>query len=365
MLRVNFSDMRRMLDAHFKADMPIHMIGSPGIGKTAVIHQIGKMLGVEVVSLILSQCDPSDLGGVPCPVTDASGKTTHIARLPIGPIRRACEVGCILFIDEYSQASAPLQGASLTLINERRAGDFILHPNTRIVLASNPEDESASGQPITPPALNRATQVEVAPSLEEIVAYMANIGEEGSPERLLATDYAYTMEGSVNLVQINPPPGIATSGQPWASPRAIERAIRVCAAIQDVWTHKVDPIVAATLEGNLGPEVAGALVAIWKNRGKLPTMSEILKDPAAAKVPPPSDVDAGVASLGLIGQVASVNPSAAWIYVARTEGEIRIAGAKIVSRHPIKSTNEFKTEGERARTKLLASVGKMLNSATF
>lgn len=342
----------RLVTCALNSDTPIHLIGSPGIGKTAILAQIAKTLSVPLYTLILSQCMPEDLGGVP----DRAGG--EIIRLPVGPIARACKAPGILFLDEYSQANASLQGASLRLINERDAGDATLHPATRIVLASNPSVEAASGNDITPPALNRMTHVYVRPLASECQAYFHALGVPGSTLQGLAVDFAATTEVSPDLFVMEPPKGTAASGNPWGSPRAWERALRLCAAVIDSGERDESELFAESLIGNVGDSSASGYLSIRKIRKNLPSIPEILSDPKKAKTP--HDSATCCASLGILAQVALQDPCAAWIYADRLpQDEFRAAAGRTLLKHPIgtKKASPLFPDMARARSKILSMVG--------
>lgn len=333
-----------------QSDTPIHLIGAPGIGKTAILGQIAKTLGVPLYTLILSQCMPEDMGGVP----DRQGG--EIVRLPIGPIARACKVPGILFMDEFSQTNAPNQGASLRLINERDAGDVKLHPDTRIVLASNPPDQAASGQDITPPALNRMTHVYVRPEARECQAYFMTLGAQGSALQALAVDFAATTDVAPELFVMEPPKGTAASGNPWASPRAWERALRLCAAILAGGESDESDLFVEALIGNVGESSAGGFLGIRKVRKHLPSVAEIRANPKGAKVP--HDAATCCASLGILAQVALEDACAAWVYADRLpQDEFKAAAGRTLLQRRIEKGSPHQSIAERARAKILGMVG--------
>lgn len=348
----------KLVTCALNSDTPIHLIGSPGIGKTAILAQIAKSLGVPLYTLILAQSMPEDLGGIP----DRRGD--EIVRLPIGPIARACKVPGILFLDEFSQANAPLQGASLRLINERDAGDVKLHPDTRIVLASNPSAEAASGNDITPPALNRMTHVYVRPTARECQDYFNGLGAQGSALQALAVDFSATTEVSPELFVMEPPKGTAASGNPWGSPRAWERALRLCSAILSAGESDESDLFVEALIGNVGEGVANGYMGIRKVRKHLPSLSEILSDPKGAKTP--HDAATCCASLGIIAQVALQDPCAAWVYADRLpQDEFRAAAGRTLLARPIasKKASPHYSIAERARAKILGMVGANMGGA--
>lgn len=353
MRAANLAEMVTLIKAALQANTPINLIGHPGIGKTEIVGSIARDMGVPLYTLILSQIDPSDIGGIPVPVDGA------IVRMPIGPIRDAGRAPGILFLDEASQASPAIQGGALTLINERRAGDFTLHPDTRIVLGMNPADSAASGNELAPPFQNRIIHVDVRPELAEVQTYLFGLGTEGSPLRALASDYAATLESSPQLLQVDPPQGVASSGQRWASPRMIVRGLTMCAHL--------DPesqLFGIALSGAIGEEPAGAYLAIRKVRDRLPKASDILADPKNSLVPGELDVDACVASLGVLAQVAMKDPSAGWVWADRMQNpEIQIAAGKTLSRFPLGTGKQAKylADATRARARILGRSGMVLS----
>lgn len=49
----------------YKLRMPFMLHGSPGIGKSTIVNQYAKANGLEVITVMLSQIEPSDLRGLP------------------------------------------------------------------------------------------------------------------------------------------------------------------------------------------------------------------------------------------------------------------------------------------------------------
>lgn len=50
--------------------------GSPGIGKSAIIHKIADEFNLQVIDVRLSQCDPVDLQGLPR--FDSNGQASFV-----------------------------------------------------------------------------------------------------------------------------------------------------------------------------------------------------------------------------------------------------------------------------------------------
>lgn len=333
----------------------IHWIGHPGIGKSAIAMQLAGALGFSLETLIASQSAPEDLGGIPVP------REGLIERLPIGPIRRASAGPALLFLDEVSQAPAYLQGAMLTLINERFCGDARLHAETGILLASNPEISSAGGQAITAPFANRVHSINVVPDHAEVIAYLGDLGPSGSTLRELGADYAATLERSPDLLQLTPPAD-AQSGAPWASPRAIERALRIWASAIDSGESPDDLGVAKlALGGSIGGNASRAFLAILKIRDQVASPAEITRDPKGAKVP--TNTDAGIATLGVVARVAESACASAWVYAERLAPEWRATLIPRLLKGTIDPKSPHAGEASKSRIKIMGAHGAAIARA--
>jgi len=345
--------MKEIIRYSLESNTNLHLIGSPGIGKTAIVYQIAQEMGLPLHVLRLAKNMPEDLGGIP------SREDGRIDRLPIGPIARSCDAPGILFLDEFTQANAPLQGAVLDILNEREAGDRKLHPGIRILLASNEAHEAASGNDIVPPAINRMTHVYVAPLLREVQAHFETLGKGTDPHlHALAVDWAATLEHETGLLVLTPPPGAAAEMKPWGSPRAWERALRRLAPMVRDGKENTK-VFAHSLFGDVGEETGSAFLSIRKIRTQLPSITDIATDPGKARVPGADEVTLSVGVLGVVAQAALKDPCAAWVYADRMQPEFRSALGRVLLRNPTsahKSSKHF-AAGDRARAKILGSIG--------
>lgn len=60
-ITVNIKEAKSILIEAFKSKLVPMMVGSPAIGKSAIVHEIAKKYGLKLIDLRLSQCDPTDL----------------------------------------------------------------------------------------------------------------------------------------------------------------------------------------------------------------------------------------------------------------------------------------------------------------
>lgn len=390
---LNLLDSTRALYYAMDSDQPIMLIGPPGVGKSAIIEMAAGRRNMKVESLLLSQCDPTDIGGFPTVRGDG------LDRLPLGAVKLACDEPIVLFLDELSCAPPAVQGAALQLIYNRRAGDRRLHPGTRIVAACNPADQAAGGWEIALPLIGRLTMIWMRPKVAEIQDYFFGLGidpntvgdapkkpadtsdvkameqykadlaaytqrEFDAMVRRIAVDFAATVDSSPDLLQIDPPPSAQAEGKPWGAPRSWERAIKFCAAALVNGEADNSPVFAAGLAGNVGETAAMAYMAIRKVRNKLPGVKDILNDAYNAKLPP--DKSIGIAVLGILGQVALEDPCAAWVYANRLQDkEIRVASMNLLGNQrfgikPHKGKSKYFVDADKAQTALLRDIGDAL-----
>lgn len=346
-----FISLARNPDAY----VPLLWRGPPGIGKTAVFRRAASALGLAFAPLEFAHCAEEDAGGIP--VRDTV--TGQVTRLPIGPIRTASEKPTLLFLDEVSRASEIKQGALLTIINERRAGDFKLHDGSIVALAAN-GTESTGAFRLIDAMMNRIVVVDALPTLEEVYVYLRGLGSDKNAYDLalrdMAIDWAATAERTPQLIQIEPPLGAADSGEQWPSPRMCEKAVRGLAQLElsgvSLQSQKV------FLSGAVSAPVANAYFAVRVLRDNLPTAAEIAADPKGAKLP--TTIETAVAVMALVEQAGMRDPDAAWIYATRLKQEdIRVAlGKRLTGKVAAKTA-----EGVKARLGLIASQAAAVRSA--
>jgi MoxR-like ATPase len=323
--RVNLAGMVKLIRASIASNTPLELIGAPGIGKTEIAEVISweyaNAIGGVVYPLVLSQTEPGDLG-VPVPTSSVpGGPVDRLLRFPVQPIIELSRRGGVLFADEMANATSPVKAAFLTIVQGRYAGDFKLHPATRILAASNPIDMSEGGHEAGAPTLGRWTRVEVVPDHDEVRSHFETIGPEGSTLRMLALDLAATWGMDPNLLQLAPPPGSVRAGRGWGNPRSWKRALTLATSLIEAGESIDSEIVAVALSGNVSEETAGSWLATMKVRKDLPSKDEIVSDPIAAKLPGTREQE--VACVGLLQHVALVSPESAWIYVDRLSEEIQ------------------------------------------
>lgn len=356
---VTIDQARSALSAAITARVTLCFVGAPGVGKTATLDALHATLAenlksdptgpTRVISMIGSDLDPTDVGGLPMV---SGGKFT---RIPTEEIRAACDEPVVLFIDEFTTIPQLTQAPMLRMINERRVAGRTLHPGTVIALACNPPEQAPGAFDLSAAMVGRITLMRFVPSFSEVQGYFATrLGADGTTLKSEAVDFAATVAVEPNLLQMDPPAASIASGEPWGAPRSWERALRGFAAAADAKAD--EDTQAAFIGGAVGTNATDLFLAIRKLRKDLPTVAEIAADPEGAKCP--EDKERQVAAVGLIARVAEADAWAAWIYAGRLHAEARTACARTLVTKLPKGASKWKAKGEKARVTMLAAASK-------
>lgn len=145
--------------------LPVAIIGESGMGKSALVKQTAKELGVECIDLRLATQEPGDLVGIP----RAQGDRTVWLKPHWWP-----QDGTrgILFLDELNRAPVEVRQAIFQLLTEWRMHEHVLPKGWSIVIAMNPDGKSGYQVEMLDPAmLNRLLQVTADLSVDDWLAW--------------------------------------------------------------------------------------------------------------------------------------------------------------------------------------------------
>lgn len=353
--KVNMSQAHDAIVAALEANVGCMLIGDPGVGKSALARDVSTSLGTNLGTLIGSTLDPTDVGGLPVVRVDGKG----IDRIPLTLIQRLCRSPGILFLDEIACAPPAVQAAMLRLILERVAGDEELHPDTRVIAATNPPEQSPGGSDLSAPLIGRVMLLHLRPTHDEVINYFEDV-LGGTPGRLAneALDFAATARCAGELLEIDIPESAVSGNVPWGAPRAWERVVRLKAVLEDKTPKGV---VRAAVAGNVGLPLATTYSAILDLRGNLPSIDEICRDPEGARMP--EDKKHQIGAVGLIARVAERDMWAGYIYANRLGAELRAACGKMLGKKKgqqpgdIEQNNSpHRKKGALARLDILKSI---------
>ena len=132
---------------------PVFIWGAPGIGKSAIVEEFAREVGLDCVSLLGSQLAPEDVIGVPQIV---DGKSVFCPPRMIAREQPYC-----LFLDELNACSQEVQKAFYSLILDGRVGEYHLPKGSVVIGAGNRAQDNAITRPMSSALLNRMFHVEM------------------------------------------------------------------------------------------------------------------------------------------------------------------------------------------------------------
>lgn len=249
---------------------PGFLWGSPGVGKSEVVAQVARKLGLEVIDVRAVLLDPVDLRGLPhISETHGGGKGDKRAQwCPPGFLPRQGQGGGILFLDELNVAPPLVQGACYQLILDRQLGEYRLPEGWTILAAGNRETDRAVTHRMPSALANRLVHLEFEVDLEDWICWAMNNDIQA---------------GVIAFIRFRPNLLQAFDSQKgekaFPSPRSWEFVSRIL-------TAKPDPDVEYDLiSGTVGEGAAAEFIGFMRIYRDLPDPDAVLMSPDTAEVP--------------------------------------------------------------------------------
>ena len=268
-MQVKISQAVAMITAFIRAHLVPMLVGSPGSGKSQIVHQIAADYKLKVIDVRLAQCDPTDICGFPTIKGNKAGYVPMDTFPVEGDKIPEGYNGWLIFLDEFSSASPAVQAASYKLVLDRMVGNHPLHKNVAIVCAGNLETDNAIVQPMSTALQSRLVHMELVVDAKEWSDWAATAGID---HRI--TSYINFKPG--NLYTFKPDHTDVT----YASPRTWEFADRVM-KVMDIDSKDLLPMLAGTISEG----VAREFLSFCKHFEALPKIGEIINSPDAIRVP--------------------------------------------------------------------------------
>lgn len=173
-MQVKISQAASIITKCILAKLVPMLVGSPGTGKSMIVHQIAKEYNLKVIDLRLSQCDPTDLLGMPSVMDNRAGYYP-MNTFPIeGDVPPKGYNGWLLFLDEFNSAPPSVQAAAYKLVLDKMVGAYHLHKNVAIVCAGNLETDNAIVQPMSTALQSRLVHLELVVDAKEWVEWASS-----------------------------------------------------------------------------------------------------------------------------------------------------------------------------------------------
>jgi len=215
-LAMTYAQARQHVTRCFRADpnAPVFLLGPPGVGKTALIGDVGKALDGQIVPVYLNATEPAELKGLPKTVEDPHGDwTTIYARNAEFPSPKD-EGLWIFFLDDVNVVPQSLQTIAFQMAQQRRITKSYEFPkDNRVALAGNRLKDRSAVHLLPMPLIGRMSVIEVMPDAQGWVRFARDKGLHpavisyvaANPERIIY----FTKEDAEN-------------NRPFPSPRSYE-----------------------------------------------------------------------------------------------------------------------------------------------
>ena len=322
----------------FGSKQPIHLVGEPGVGKTAMFELIVARTGFRGVFMDTPNLE---LGEIGIPMPNHETKTTSL--YPNEHWGFHTGEPLVIFIDEFTKPSSQaVQNMLHPLLNERRITNFKLHDDSIVVTTGNNATDGV-GDVLKAHSINRMTIVPVKKPhagfnadgsvdddswgnwalnndiAEEVLAWI-----KAFPQALAS--YRDSSQAD-NPYIFNP----KTPQKSFVSPRSLARASNVLKQRNKVTRN----MLITSLVGTIGESAARDMVAYVEVADSLPSWAEIINDPKGAKVPT-SVAALNIMAFGAMQRIDRSNISKWFEYLKRTPKELQSVFCLSSAKHPEK-----------------------------
>lgn len=266
------------------------LVGEPGIGKTAMHEEVVRRTGMRGVYI---DGPNLELGDVGIPVPNHDTKTTHFYLNEHWGLHTGEPM--VIFIDEFTKAPQAVQNMLHPLLNERRAANVKLHPDSIVMIAGNLTTDGV-GDAMKAHTKQRITEIHVKKPHAGINAdstidpdswgEWAIKQEENpiAPEVItFVKEYPQVLASYLDGGQAENPYIFHPKKpqQSVVSPRTLVKGSNIVKKRM----HFSHNALKTALEGTIGATAARDMLAYLEVADSLPTWEQIINNPSNANVP--------------------------------------------------------------------------------
>jgi hypothetical protein len=275
----------------FQAKRPVNIVAGVGCGKSTLVAQVTKDINYKLYDLRLSDKDPTDLGGTPCP-NIAKGTLQYLIASDLIPYKQYDKNGkllpppweaegydgAVLLIDEIDRSTLEVQNVALQLLLDRRVNGHELYDDVVVCCCGNAESDIGT-TPLSSAAATRLINLYVDTTSDKALEnWQAWAADNGLPPYAIgfAEHRKEVFCGKdVDFIEVAK-----------CTPRTYTWAVQLIELCKQVGTYALKPkVLKALVYGAIG-QVAGAeLLGYYKLFNECPTVAEIEADPDNCLIP--------------------------------------------------------------------------------
>lgn len=262
-----------MANPEISKDLPPLIIhGAPGCGKSTIVKNIAKELGINFIDVRLTQMEPVDIRGLPVPNKEKNKVEWWVsADWPSDPDSKG-----ILFFDEITAADKSIQCAAYELILDRRLGNMYKVPDGwYICAAGNRTEDRAVATSMSSALANRFMHVELESNSEDWIAW----AQKHDINPIVTGFISYRPSLLFNQEDENLERG-------WPTPRAWERVSHMIDIYRNKEATLFKNVINKIVFGLVGDRAGTEFIAYYKANKNYESVLEMMTNPKAEIVIP-------------------------------------------------------------------------------
>jgi hypothetical protein len=126
--------------------VPTLVRGGTGVGKSSTWEALAAALERTFVPLLGATHLPEDFSGYPTP----NHKEGIVNMMPTSWVKKTMDGKALVLVDEVTNVPSATQAGLLSVISERRVGDYVMPESTMVVGACNPPELCPNAVPLAP-----------------------------------------------------------------------------------------------------------------------------------------------------------------------------------------------------------------------
>lgn len=306
--KVSLVQATRDAERALKAKLVPYIAGSPGAGKSAMVHAIAAKHNLKVIDIRLSQEDPTTINGFP---DIANGRSDylppkrfpleHLDELPLKEDhldkklqyenllrdgdkakisefqKQYCYAGWLIFFDELPSAARSIQAAAYKIILDKLIGTYPLHSKALMIAAGNLMTDNAIVNEMGTALKSRIVHIHVRPNPK---AYLDLISTKLKFDTRIVSYLAYQKSKINTFDQFNK----GSSDETFACERTWEFVDKILKANLPDQNSTIPDDFTTLLCGTIG-STAIEFVQYTQAFKDLPTLAQILADPDKTEIP--------------------------------------------------------------------------------
>jgi hypothetical protein len=248
--------------------VPTLVCGGTGVGKSSTWAALAEALGRRFVPLLGATHLPEDFSGYPIP--DAKSKIVRM--MPTSWVKDTEDGNALVLVDEVTNVPPATQAGLLSVISERRVGEFVMPESTIIVGACNPPELCPNGVPLAPAMRSRFFHYEWAVDYEHWFRGLRQGCEWDAPEfpivpkswTDLLPQYGLLVESFLrSAIDCREKLPADDTTMAFPTPRTWTYLVKCFAAAEACEYERRDPIYRVLATGCVGQAAGGEFLRYW------------------------------------------------------------------------------------------------------